>query len=517
MLLRLIALAVYIGAPIGLRSYVRAHPPSYEDKFVSPLKRFCSALLRMWGPLLYFLPGLLWINMRLPVSNWAVIGFVLLAPLCIFLSVLGYGGVFPSLSESLLGWLIAIGMWGSSLIGTLAVLGSMTMELWMASPSGFEMLKFALFLIFVLFPPLVAVMVLLVGGEEVIPLAPDEKQRMRKALQLLTGFFSTYPKPSWVVEDGEVKTRIKGSSFYGVGPGWLMTEPENVVVLKSSTTLTRVAGPGIVLTAPRESPYKVVDLRNQFRVTRTKVMTRDGIEVSSPISSLFRVHSGNKKLDLESLKQQQPWPYRDPQDIFQLVLAEEVDPTGKTPLEAYQARPWDEVPLQVAINQLKQVVAQYSLDEIYSLNPTTGMLTRSIIAGKVREHVRETVEPLGLEILGGGVGNKVVPLNEGVVKQRVEAWKARWVNKILEWQTVAEVKRLDLLTKVRSKARTDLLSGLLEKTNTMLADPDKAGDVIAYHLLESLIHMAQDPRVQPMLSESAVPTLLKLSQMTGED
>ncbi len=515
-LLRLALLAIYMGAYLVLQRYLRDHPPRFKGAFVEPLERLGWALLRMLGPLLWFLPVWLWLGMVRPLSLGMVVSFGFFIPLFVFLTFLWLVGAFPSFAKAQVSAIIAWLVWGGCLLIVLITFYALGKKLLSTPTSLSDILKLLLFFIFLASPLLLAFGMLLVGASEIIPVPDDEKHALRQRLQMLTGFFSTFPKPVWVVEDGVVKTNIQGHTFYGIGPGWIMTEPENVVLIKGSSNLRRVAGPGVALTASTESPYQVLDLRNQFRVTRMTAMTRDGIEINLPISSLFRIDRGAGKIDLQSLERQAPWPYRNQQTIFKLVLAQEVDPTGKTPLEAHQAKPWDEIPLKVASNQLKQVVPEYSLEDIYSIEPQSQTLTRLVIAGRVRQVVKDTVEPLGLEILGGSVGNKVVPVNDEVIKQRVEAWKARWINKMLEWQAHTEARRLESLTKVRSKARAEVLTRVLAQIQE-LKDPEMTDEFVAYYLLENLIHMAHDGRVQRMLPESALATLEQLSQMTRED
>ncbi len=514
MLLRFIALALYVGAFFVLHPYMHDHPPRFAGAFVQPVARLLWALLRLWGPLVWFLPGLLWIGMVPPLTPGMVVSYSLFIPLFIFLTVLWVAGVFPPAKSPLLQIALAWLSWGLCLFVLFITFFMMLATLLSAPPSSLEMLKLALFFVFVTLPPVLAVAIMVSGAADIIPLASDEPQRVLKTLQLLTAFFTTFPKPTWIVEDGVIKTQIKGNPFYGVGPGWVMTEPENIVILKNSSTITRIVGPGITLTTPSELPHEVIDLRNQIRLTRITAVTRDGIEISLPISSLFRVHSGNKRIGLKSLAGQEPWPYHNQRDVWRIAFAEEVDPTGKTPLEAHRARPWDDIPLKVAQNELKMVVPQYSLEDMYSVDTNANKLRRSLVTEAVRETVKKEVEPLGFEILGGGVGNKVNPVSAEVLKQRVEAWKARWINKVLEWQTQVEVDRLERLTKIRSNARADVLYNMLHPATGTLPDDDTAADYVAYHLLENLIHMARNEQVQARLPESAMPTLLQLSQMT---
>ena len=136
------------------------------------------------------------------------------------------------------------------------------------------------------------------------------------------------------------------------------------------------------------------------------------------------------------------------------------------------------------------------------------------IGKKVRETVREAVEPVGYEILGGGVGNKIVPNNESVAQQQYEEWKSGWIDKVKEWQAEVQIKRLRAFTNVRSEARVDLLSELLEKTQVDFQGVDNTSDYVAYHLLENLLHMARNAEIREELPESIIPTFMNLQQLT---
>ncbi len=538
MLLRFLVLVVYVAAFVVLRTYLRDHPPRFEGQHVYERQRLKHALVRMFGLLLWPLPGLIWIGMMqfptwivgmsevearsagmLPLPATIIVILSLLIPLDIFIVFFTVVGVLKPYSESavskLFSWLPAI----FSVFFTLLIfltLPRYTFSFW----------QFMVFLAFVTFPPILAILFLVWVASCVVPIAPDQPRRLLHIVQYFTGLFTTFPKPSWIVEDGETKVRIKGNAFYGVGPGWLMTEPENLVVLKDGTKIKRIVGPGVLFTEPAESPHQVIDLRNQIRLTRINARTQDGIEVNLPISSLFRVNPGYKTITLESLANQEPWPYRNKRDIYEIVFHEEVDPTGKTPLEAHQVRLWDDIPLKAAINRVKQVIPEYSLEQLYSIAPgtidpktgkvipETGDLTRPRIAARVRETVKATVEPLGFQILGGGIGNKIVPTNPEVVKQRVEAWKASWISKVRDWQTEAQVQNLKDFSRIRSDARVELLSEILQQTAMKLEDRENAGRYLAHHLLENLLHLARNSQVRELLPETALPTLTQFQELT---
>jgi hypothetical protein len=523
MLLRFVVLAVYVAAFVALRTYLRDRPPRFEGRYIYQFERLREALVRMWGLLLWPLPGLMWIGM-MPVPALIIVSLSFLIPLDIFLVFFTVTGVLEPSSRSMVDRLFS---WLPAAISIFLTLLIFLALVRYPSP----LWQFIVFLAFVTFPPALAVILVMWTAPSFIPTALDQPRQVLQQLQHFTGFFTTFPRPSWAVEDGEIKTRVKGNSFFGVGPGWLMTEPENLVVIKGGTDIKRIVGPGVLFTKPAESPHQVIDLRNQIRLTRVDARTQDGIEVNLPISSLFRIDPGYKTITLEDLENQESWPYRNQRDIYQIVFYEEVDPTGKTPLEAHQARPWDDIPLKAAINRVKQVIPEYSLEQLYSIVPEsgtidpvtgkiipeTGNLTRTAIGAAVRETVKATVEPLGFQILGGGIGNKITPTNPDVIKQRVETWKASWISKVMDWETDAQIQNLKDFSRIRSDARVELLSQILEQTSMKLEDRENASRYVAYHLLENLLHLARNSQVKELLPETALPTLTQLQQLTKEE
>lgn len=416
MLMRLVIIVVYIISFVTLRTYLRNHPPRLKNEYIKESIRLGPALWRMWGLLLWPLPGLMWIGMT-PIPDWIIASFSIFIPLSVFLVFLQVTGIIESSIGS--GTEGLVESWGIALGPVLVILlnGIALIQY------SFSILQFIAFLVFVTFPPVLVVLMLVLAVRDVIPVADDQPKQTFNMLQHFIGFFTPLPKPTWVVEDGKVKTHIAGNPFLGVGPGWLLTEPENVVVLKGGTDIRRIVGPGAILTLPAEWPYQVIDLRNQLRIMHVNAHTQDGVEVNLSISLLFRIDPGYKEIDLKSLERQEPWPYRNRRYIFRITsYAEEVDLTEKT----LQVHPWEDIPLKAVMNHVKQIISDYKLEQLYSVNPETGNLTRTDISVKVCGAVKTAVEPLGLEILGGGVIDKITPTNPDIIKQRSKVWKARY-------------------------------------------------------------------------------------------
>ncbi len=537
--LGLVAVYSMLGGLVGRYLHNRRPTPNSNPLLIGA--RPFVLLLWLWGPLLWVFPGLFWIGLLEELTIGHLILLSVFVPLSVCLILLLIVGAFSPGGE--IGKVLLPFTLSAAMIVVLVTL----VALWWAEPVWREApVRFGLFIITMTLPPIVLLLLLAGWAVEVLPLPLQTPRRTRRALSLILGFLATSPKTHWVVEDGKVETRIKGSAGMGLGRGLLITEPENVVVLKRGPSISRVAGPGAVLTEPWESPLKVVDLRNQFRSTRVNAITRDGIEVSVPISTLFRIRRGPEKVPRLG-----SWPYRTQRDVLEAVLGEEVDPSGRSPLDAPSARPWEDLPIKVATHAVERAISFYTLDQIYQgpWDPQTSQveatraaelgaihrevasalelsqevalddpLTRVTIGRMVRRKVHRALARSGYEILGGGVGNVIEPLNPGVTEQRVDVWKSRLDLQVQAWRADLELQRALDLDKVEQATRERLLETWIEAVCGELetADDVTRRNFVAYQMLGSLLSIARKPDVQRMLPRSAVPTLQRLlDQMRG--
>lgn len=529
--LRILFFVLYlVGGLVILPRYLKAHPPQYEAGSFKRLLAPWIAITRMWGPLLWFVPPLFWIGI-LDISPVLILLLGLCIPLCIFILFMLINDVSVWFGAS------SFDRMTSPFIISLLVFFTLILMLFsfLQTTSTPLLLLFCIYLVLIGVAPVL----LLVGQARTqSPLDSATPHPLRNALNLLIGYFSTFPKPTWIVEDGKVTPRIPGNPFYGLGPGYLLTEPENLVILKTGSRVNRLAGPGGVLTDRAESPFKIVDLRNQIRMTKVNAITRDGIHVRVPISCRFRIQPGH-----QSPTPGQPWPYRHQRDVFNAVFSEEVDPSGTTPLEAHMAQPWEELPLRLASHKVRQVIAYYSLNQLYEDGrqpelvaihqavqtalglppdpddrPLGDSLTRVTIGKLVTRAVREELGKRGFEIIGGGIGNKIEPLNPGVTQKRVEAWKAQWSTQVMAWQAELQTRRIRDFSRIRRGAYEKLIANMAERLQeTLQQAPDGfRANLMAYQLVNHLIQIARTPQAQEMLPESALNTLTQLLSTIGQ-
>jgi hypothetical protein len=508
-------LVIYLAGNFYAYLKLRDKPAPFSSKYVSGWMRPWIAILWMWGPTLWFMPGLCWLS----VSGFHA-STVLLLSFCI---PLAYFAVFFLFLK-----LIPFSSSKDKLFSiTIIVVLALFIYLgFYKSWSKFEFWRLALYLFSISLLPLLSIGLMIVAPLFIIPLEPGTPGLTRESIRMVIGHFTSYPKPAWCVEDGEVQTRVKGNAFLGTGPSWLMTEPENLVVLKKGVNFTRLAGPGVVLPDTGESPFKVIDLRNQIRSTQVTATTKDGVEVRFPVSSLFRVNPDNRSVELK-----EPWPYVE-DNVWDVVFAEPVEPTSQTPLEANQAYSWQDLPLRIAVQKVKQAIGFYTyaqlyrdgtdpelvsihkqVEEAFELDPESDLgrpLTRSSIGKLVQRAVRKELEPEGFEIHGGGIGAEIRPVDDQVTEQQVEEWKARFIKQMDDWQAEVEQLRIESQGRVRA-SRTNMLVDLVQEITERASDRRLTSEAMAYWVIDSLMQITADPGVQRMLPDSSMRTIEDLS------
>ncbi|MDF1514411.1 MAG: hypothetical protein P1S60_11435 [Anaerolineae bacterium] len=501
------------------------HLPPLNLKYTARWLRPWLALFWMWGPTFWFVPGLVWFRiLGIPQEvRFALIGLNFFLPLSIFVIFTSFLGLFPYRKDNPFDMLVTYFS-----VGVVVVLTAIFVVMLFVSPL-LSLWQVLFYIAVVVLHPSVALLSLSMVAPKLIPSpSPNPLFRLRTGLTQITAYFTRFPKPVWMVDDGSLQTRVPGDPFYGSGDGWLLTEPENVAVLGDKAGLTRIEPPGIVLTRDSESPYRLVDLRNQTRSMNVVAVTRDGIEVNVPLSFSFRIQSGPRRPRLKH-----PWPIHR-RDILQAVFAEVVDPAGKTPLDGHLTHPWEDLPLKLAVYKVKQAVAFYSLVQLYEAaahpalqtvhirasealevavpNVTVYHLTRLMIGKMVQDSVQRMLRPHGFHIYAGGIVASIVPLSKELTRQRVEAWKTLWISKVMHWQAEKQTKTIGGYSESDDGAALDFIDTLINQSAQMtkIDDETSAKQALANHILANLKMLAQTPAVSPLLPDSVLHALTQL-------
>jgi hypothetical protein len=182
---------------------------------------------------------------------------------------------------------------------------------------------------------------------------PIQVKEWDEAARCLFGYVTGYHYAYHRVR-GEETEEIKGGKLMrkGLYPGLILSNAHSAVPISTGIGFSRVAGPGVTFIGRAERPHlkQVIDLRSQSRPGKVRATTRDGIDVECFLPVLFRI---------EQVPPARPpvmvTPYSE-SAVFNAVIAQR----SGTDKELK----WDEIPLELAKNITRTVIAGYLLDRL---------------------------------------------------------------------------------------------------------------------------------------------------------
>lgn len=199
---------------------------------------------------------------------------------------------------------------------------------------------------------------------------------LRSALTLSMG--TNYP--FYVIDDWKTREtmdrdipepRVPGNPYnqFFAGPGIILTNCERLAVISDGLKF-KVCPPGLSFTQKFEQLYADVDLRPQLRTTIVNAESKDGIGVNILTFVPSRVWANGRQPMLGS-----PYPY-DEEAVIKAVYDHAVmdhkferDPENLLVTEEIKRRPWAELVLTMGPPILKDVVANYTCNELHMMVP----------------------------------------------------------------------------------------------------------------------------------------------------
>lgn len=474
--------------------------PPLEDGLEDTAKNLSTLLLYGVTPSVVILALLsaLFPHFRPPWPFGLLIAFPLVLVLLLLLGLTALQGP---------GWLAAILFGLAVLIWGITVL----VDLPPALAGGFLVGGVVLFLLFL-------VGSLFALGGYLLPFPPPDprlkKSRLRLRLQnhwtafkILLDHASRTNYPFWVVtreprEEDKMEQRGEGDplALSALGNGIILSDCDHVVAVSSGLQFKGTQGPGLSFTGFADRPMRTLDLRPQLRSFLVHGLTRDGIQVKVNASTPFQIDRGEQQPRLG-----EPFPYRK-NAAFRAVHAQMTALAGSPD---HPQHAWDELPRLYGIRILQDILAQYDFDDLYRYNPGQ-QPPRVRIAQEFRERLRAALEPCGIQLIGGGIGN-LLPVREEVLKERVRNWRAEWVRRIPVKQAAGQQERLWRIEQARAEAQARLILALGEQ----LADLDRPDtpatpEKIVQQFLRILEEMTQQPPMRRYLPRETSEELRRL-------
>ncbi|MEJ5310214.1 MAG: hypothetical protein WHX52_10600 [Anaerolineae bacterium] len=205
----------------------------------------------------------------------------------------------------------------------------------------------------------------------------ENDQRLLALRSVLTLSMGTN-YPFYVIDDWKTREtmdrdipepRVPGNPYnqFFAGPGIILTNCERLAVISDGLKF-RVCPPGLSFTHKFEQLYADVDLRTQLRTTTVNAESKDGIGVSIFTFIPNRVWANGRKPVLGS-----SYPY-DEEAVIKAVYDHAVmdhkferDPESLLVTEEIKRRPWAELVLTMGPPILKDIVANYTCNELHMM------------------------------------------------------------------------------------------------------------------------------------------------------
>lgn len=272
-----------------------------------------------------------------------------------------------------------------------------------------------------------------------LPLA-DNSQQGRAFRSLLTFSLGTN-FPYHILRDGELNMVVSGNPYGQLfaGPGIVLTGPSHAPVTSDGMRFRGIGRPGLTFTERFETVYTVVDLRPQLRSFFVEATTRDGIQVRVLLSIPFRLHAKGQEPELGT-----SFPF-DAQSIYKAVWQQLID--------RGEAQSWDEIVPMWATLIAREVIANYRFEDLYRIEPQQYDV-RTAIRNELLTRLQSTLEPKGIEVLGGGISN-ILSVQEDVTRALTRGWQERL-------QKQADEQQLKQLRSWRAQALARFLSEILD-------------------------------------------------------
>lgn len=313
--------------------------------------------------------------------------------------------------------------------------------------------------------------------------------------------------PYYVVEDRIADLRVKGNRFGQafVGPGIVLTGADHVVLIWDGLNYKGVRPPGLTFTDRFEEIKEVFDLRPQLRSFMVKATTKDGIALDFLAFVPFRISTGEEapsfNIETEVMPKEKevvqeefvfhysqtiddsqypemtqlpakkggprkkhtitgnPFPYSE-DAVIRAARAQMIEyrrqGEGKAQVESRNSKPWHELVPLMADRVLKNIIAQYTFDQLCEpFDPQRD--PRTEIRERYLTDLKAAVEPWGVQIVGGGISN-LMPADKAILNTRIEHWRTLWAPKIIAQLGKAEAEALSLEAEARALAYKELIT-----------------------------------------------------------
>ena len=231
------------------------------------------------------------------------------------------------------------------------------------------------------------------------------------------------------------------------GPGYLLVQPGNVVLVEDYAGSLRVLGAGNHFIYQTETIKEMLSLEEQKAlVEKMTATTRDGIEVvARDVQYRYRLNRGIGVDDSGGYFAENPFPYSE-DAVLQMAYNRSVTANG--------VATWHFGVNQVVDTIITDYIRQSLIDHLTAPSAEGSDPRGEIYKQFYSEAGARRFREKGAELLWIDIGHFDIP-EKGVAEQRLSTWQARWVGNANVIRAYGESHRLAFQEMGRAEAQTD--------------------------------------------------------------
>lgn len=339
---------------------------------------------------------------------------------------------------------------------------------------------------------------------------PEDKAEAWRKTRAFLAYIFGIQHPIWMAKEKtgrEFEKQLDGNSGTEIGkPGIIWTWSHQVAGIAKGVIFSRADGPGPIFTEQHESPFALVDLRMQSRVSVVNTVTKDGIKIPTVVFTAFaldkrnssttkpRRHRAGNAENFNIDHMDGSFVYSSGRVSTALSMTGVNNPRlGETPKKPELF--WDEWVVRQIEHVTRLVVAERSLDELWRpQHDDLGASALSEIASRLQELLTPQLGEVGINLITARIVNYQLPKDDPIVKRNIESWSSYWKQKITEANADIETIRREEHEKARAYSKSILLSAIAESiTKARHIHEDLPRHVIAQYYVQALEEYFKGP------------------------
>ncbi len=258
------------------------------------------------------------------------------------------------------------------------------------------------------------------------------------------------------------------------GPGYLLVQPGNVVLLEDYSGDLRVLGAGMHFIYQAETIKEMLVLEEQKAlVEKMAATTRDGIEVvARDVQYRYRLDRGLGGEDSAGYFSDNPFPYSE-DAVLQMTYNRNVTVNG--------VATWHFGVNQVVDTVITDYIRQSLIDHLTAPSAQGSDPRGEIYKQFYSEAGARRFKEKGAELLWIDIGHFDIP-DKQVAEQRLSTWQARWAGNAGVVRAYGESHRLAFQEMGRAEAQAEMLMSIVHGLEDVGAQSDVRQNTRAIYL-----------------------------------